>query len=82
MKILKTYKTIDLIEITENDYCVRMSYKSFFGKTKHTFFCLNYSGTDFVHPSLFKPITVDTKSRAEYIFNCNAIILGALNEVS
>lgn len=78
MQIRKTFKNIDLIEITEDSYCVRRRYKSLFGKWKHDYFCLDRNGTNFTHDGLFSPVTVGNVGRADYVFRCNAIVLGAI----
>lgn len=79
MKLIKSIGNIDLIQITEDTYCVRKHYKSFFfNKDKYTFYNLDLNGTSFTCNHLINEVTIGSLSRCEYIFNCNTIKLGYL----
>lgn len=78
MKILKTFKNIDLIEVSEDNYCVRKRYKNWLGKDKVTYFCLYINGTTYTHDTIAASITLGDLESALLVFNANSVQLGAL----
>lgn len=76
LTIIDTFKNVDLVQITEDRFCVRRRFKSFFGKDKIDYFCLNLNGIDLTFDSICTGITVGSFERCRHVFNANALRLG------
>lgn len=75
--IYKSFKNLDLIKISDDKYCVAYNDKTLFGKKRQRYYLMRYNGTDFLYNEV-NALTVADFERAEYIFNCNAIMMGKL----
>jgi hypothetical protein len=79
LKIIKSFKGLELVHIHGDAYCVRRKVSGWLYKG-YRYANLDIRGTDlFVSDNLISGITVDSLKRCEYIYNCNAIKLGTLD---
>lgn len=80
LKVIKQSGNFELIQVSFGNFCVRKTFKSFFGfgPVKKTFICLDRVGVSFEYENLTSGVTVGTFDRCEYVFNCNVLKAGGI----
>lgn len=80
MDIMKRFTkgrvTIELIDLGDEEWCVRKITKRILLGEKIEFIILNRNGMDFTYDSLGHDVTMGTKERCELVFSANCVIMG------